>query len=219
MEINGYKLDEVDPRTGRPRLLARLLRTEGRRHDGVRLLDLQRRLPRAGPQPGRASAGSPTTRCSRTGASPGRTTAASCTTAPRPIPTAGRGRSGRSSIWWDEEKRRWVGLDRAGLRAGQAARLSAAARREGHGGHRRRPAVHHEARRRRLALRPGAVKDGPLPTHYEPVESPVGNLLYPQAGVQPDGASVRGAAQPPGAHADGRVSRWWPPRSGSPSTT
>ena len=31
----------------------RLLRVEGRRHDGVRLLDLQRRLPRAGPQPGR----------------------------------------------------------------------------------------------------------------------------------------------------------------------
>ena len=26
----------------------------------------------------------------------------------------------------------------------------------------------------------GAIKDGPLPTHYEPIESPVGNLLYPQ---------------------------------------
>src|SRR5262249_36192615 len=25
-----------------------------------------------------------------------------------------------------------------------------------------------------------AVKDGPLPVHYEPVESPVGNLLYPK---------------------------------------
>src|SRR5260370_28076433 len=24
------------------------------------------------------------------------------------------------------------------------------------------------------------VKDGPLPAHYEPVESPVGNLLYPK---------------------------------------
>ena len=27
---------------------------------------------------------------------------------------------------------------------------------------------------------PGGIKDGPLPTHYEPVESPVPNLLYPQ---------------------------------------
>ena len=75
----------------------RLLRAEGRRHDGVRLLDLQRRLPRAGPQPGpRAQAHRQPAR-SRSGASPGRTTAASCTTAPRPIPRAGRGRSGRSS--------------------------------------------------------------------------------------------------------------------------
>ena len=34
---------------------------------------------------------------------------------------------------------------------------------------------------------PGAVKDGPLPAHYEPVESPVGNLLYPRVDQQPDG--------------------------------
>jgi formate dehydrogenase major subunit len=27
---------------------------------------------------------------------------------------------------------------------------------------------------------PSGIKDGPLPTHYEPVESPVRNLLYPQ---------------------------------------
>ncbi len=25
----------------------------------------------------------------------------------------------------------------------------------------------------------GSLKDGPLPVHYEPLESPVGNLLYP----------------------------------------
>ena len=74
-----------------------LLRAEGRRHDGLRLLDLQRRLPRAGPQPGRTSARSTrATRSSRSGATPGRTTAGSCTTAPRPTPRAGRGPSGRS---------------------------------------------------------------------------------------------------------------------------
>jgi formate dehydrogenase major subunit len=32
---------------------------------------------------------------------------------------------------------------------------------------------------------PGAVKDGPLPVHYEPVESPVGNLLYPKQVCSP----------------------------------
>ena len=51
-EINGYRLNEIDPRTGQAAPGERLLRAEGRRLDGVRLLDLQRRLPRAGPQPG-----------------------------------------------------------------------------------------------------------------------------------------------------------------------
>jgi formate dehydrogenase major subunit len=30
-----------------------------------------------------------------------------------------------------------------------------------------------------------AIKDGPLPTHYEPVESPFGNLLYPKHNTNP----------------------------------
>ena len=61
---------------------------------------------------------------------------------------------------------------------------------------------------------PGAVKDGPLPTHYEPVESPVGNLLYPQQTSSPTVRIVRRAAQPPGARADGGISRWSPAPSG-----
>jgi formate dehydrogenase major subunit len=35
---------------------------------------------------------------------------------------------------------------------------------------------------------PGKCKDGPLPTHYEPVESPVGNAFYPN---QPASPTVR----------------------------
>ena len=62
---------------------------------------------------------------------------------------------------------------------------------------------------------PGAVKDGPLPTHYEPVESPVGNLLYPKQYVQPDGAdSSRARSTVLGRHADGRVPRRRHARSG-----
>jgi formate dehydrogenase major subunit len=30
-----------------------------------------------------------------------------------------------------------------------------------------------------------ALKDGPLPTHYEPIESPLGNLLYPRQAASP----------------------------------
>lgn len=29
------------------------------------------------------------------------------------------------------------------------------------------------------------LKDGPLPTHYEPIESPIGNELYPSRAVNP----------------------------------
>ncbi|TMM00293.1 MAG: formate dehydrogenase [Actinobacteria bacterium] len=32
---------------------------------------------------------------------------------------------------------------------------------------------------------PSGLLDGPLPTHYEPLESPVGNLLYPRMGANP----------------------------------
>ncbi len=32
---------------------------------------------------------------------------------------------------------------------------------------------------------PSGLKDGPLPTHYEPIESPVGNLLHPNRPINP----------------------------------
>jgi formate dehydrogenase major subunit len=32
---------------------------------------------------------------------------------------------------------------------------------------------------------PSGLLDGPLPTHYEPVESPLANLLYPEVGSNP----------------------------------
>src|SRR5947209_19049944 len=34
---------------------------------------------------------------------------------------------------------------------------------------------------------PSGMLDGPLPTHYEPIESPVSNRLYPQVGANPSG--------------------------------
>ena len=65
-------------------------------------------------------------------------------------------------VWWDAEKRRWVGLD-VPIRAGQAARLPTASGRDGHGRHRGHTALHHEGRRAGLAVRPQRIKDGPLP--------------------------------------------------------
>ena len=46
-------------------------------------------------------------------------------------------------LWWDEAQKKWVGPDDPGFRAGQAAVLPCPGRCGGHGGHRRRRAVYH----------------------------------------------------------------------------
>jgi formate dehydrogenase major subunit len=87
-------------------------------------------------------------------------------------------------VWWDSDKRRWVGLDEPDFELDKppdyepppgATGMAAIA-----GTH---PFI----------FKPDgvgwlyapAVKDGPLPTHYEPVESPLGNLLYPRQTCSP----------------------------------
>jgi formate dehydrogenase major subunit len=91
-------------------------------------------------------------------------------------------------IWWDAESRRWAGDDEPDFdpetppdyRPPHGAKgMSAIAgdqpfimKPDGVG----------------WLFAPGTVKDGPLPAHYEPVESPLGNLLYPR---QPTNPAVR----------------------------
>ena len=43
---------------------------------------------------------------------------------------------------------------------------------------------------------PGALLDGPMPTHYEPIESPVRNLLYPELGANPSAIRWKRPANP-----------------------
>jgi formate dehydrogenase major subunit len=90
-------------------------------------------------------------------------------------------------VWWDEATRRWEGFDTPdcerdkppGYRPPEGATGMAAI-----GGD--KPFI---TKPDGLGwLFAPAVKDGPLPTHYEPVESPVGNLLYPR---QPTSPTVR----------------------------
>jgi formate dehydrogenase major subunit len=88
-------------------------------------------------------------------------------------------------VWWDAKSLRWVGLDRPDFdpekppdyRPPPGARGMAAI------------AGNHPFILKPDGLgwlyAPGAVKDGPLPTHYEPVESPLGNLLYPKQTCNP----------------------------------
>jgi formate dehydrogenase major subunit len=83
-------------------------------------------------------------------------------------------------VWWDEEKGRWVGndvpdfvIDRApGSRPNPDLGGPAALAGD--------DAFIMQSDGKGWLFTPKGMVDGPLPTHYEPQESPVANALYPQ---------------------------------------
>jgi formate dehydrogenase major subunit len=85
-------------------------------------------------------------------------------------------------VWWDAEREKWTGNDtpdfvltkRPDMRPDWSKRPHGM---DALGGN--DPFIM-EADGRCLLFVPSGLKDGPLPTHYEPVESPVENQLYPQ---------------------------------------
>ena len=134
-------------------------------------------------------------------------------------------------VWWDAEQG-WTGHDVPDFEADKAPDYRPPEGARGPRGHGRRRAVHHAGRRQGLAAtRPPGLLDGPMPTHYEPHESPVANPLYAPAG-QPGPPGVQAHRQPlqppdgePGAevfpyvfttyrltehHTAGGMSRWLP---------
>jgi formate dehydrogenase major subunit len=93
-------------------------------------------------------------------------------------------------VWWDAEQRRWTGYDvpdfpltkppdyRAPEDGGEG--MAAICGDE--------PFIMMGDGRGWL-FSPSGLLDGPLPTHYEPVESPFANMLYPNVGANP--ATIR----------------------------
>jgi formate dehydrogenase major subunit len=83
-------------------------------------------------------------------------------------------------IWWDPEQQKWTGHDIPDFpvdrppdyRAGEGAKGMDAIDGDS-------PFIMHSDGKGWL-FAPTGVKDGPLPTHYEPIESPVNNPLYAQ---------------------------------------
>ena len=114
------------------------------------------------------------------GALPGRMIAASCITAPRHDPTARRGARRKKLVWWDGAEAGVDGTRQARLPPAQAAG--------------QRPTRTPPASTRSTATSPSSCtptasagstwhrgfKDGPLPAHYEPLESPVANRAVSQ---------------------------------------
>ena len=146
------------------------------------------------------------------------TTGGSSTTAPRPTPTASRGASARSTC--------------GGTRtpaAGSVTTSPTSRRPSGRTTCRRTDAKAQDATRRddpfvmqsdgkAWLFAPKGVQDGPLPTHYEPAESPVANALY-SAAVEPDQGGDPRALEPGQPVACPTSSRSRSPPTGSPSTT
>ena len=84
-------------------------------------------------------------------------------------------------VWWDADQKKWVGNDVPDFTATKAPDYRASGDSRGDdalGGD--KPFIMHPEGLGRLYV-PSGLKDGPLPTHYEPLESPVGNMLYPDA--------------------------------------
>jgi formate dehydrogenase major subunit len=84
-------------------------------------------------------------------------------------------------VWWDAEKKEWGGLDNADFKKDLAPNtpdnLATGKGVEALGGV--RPFTLHPDGVGWLFVASG-LKDGPLPTHYEPLESPIHNPLYKQ---------------------------------------
>ena len=167
-EING-----CDARRGEP--LAGLHGAEGRRLDGLRLLDLLRRLRRTASTRRRAASrtGSRSLRRARVGAGRGRRTGACSTTAPRPTPTGKPWSERKRYVWWDDgagevDRRTTCPTSRRTSAPDYVPPDGATAEDAIAGDH---PFVMQADGRGWLFVPQGLV-DGPLPTHYEPHESP-----------------------------------------------
>ena len=183
-EVNGYKLGDIDERTGEPRLLSGFgqLADDGSTASGCWIYcgvypepdrNRARERKRTGhplePEWGYAWPDNRRIMYNRASADPD-----------------GKPWSERKKlVWWDEAAKKWVGLDRPdydplkppSYRPPPDARGMAAIagnqpfimKGDGLG----------------WLYAPSKIKDGPLPAHYEPIESPVGNLLYPRQTSSP----------------------------------
>jgi formate dehydrogenase major subunit len=82
--------------------------------------------------------------------------------------------------WWDEQKQEWVGLDIPDFEKEKAPGYEPDWSQHPTGTDAlsgKQPFIMMADGRAQVFV-PGGLKDGPLPTHYEPIESPVRNALY-----------------------------------------
>jgi formate dehydrogenase major subunit len=83
-------------------------------------------------------------------------------------------------VWWDEEQRRWTGDDAPDFVPDRAPGSEPDPDLGGPAALAGNDAFIMQSDGKGWLFAPRGMVDGPLPTHYEPQESPVANALYPQ---------------------------------------
>jgi formate dehydrogenase major subunit len=86
----------------------------------------------------------------------------------------------KALVWWDEQEGRWTGHDVPDFPATTSPWYQPAPGARGPEALSGRDAFIMQADGKAWLFVPSGLTDGPLPTHYEPQDSPVPNLLYPQ---------------------------------------
>jgi formate dehydrogenase major subunit len=92
-------------------------------------------------------------------------------------------------VWWDEEQGRWTGYDVPDFPVDKPPGYRPADDAKGMDAIGGADPFIMMADGRAWLYSPSGLLDGPLPTHYEPIESPVDNVLYPKLGANP--AAIR----------------------------
>ena len=115
-------------------------------------------------------------------------------------------------VWWDAAEARWTGDDEPDFTKKKAPGYVPPPDAEGDAAIRGdAPFVMHPDGVGWIWV-PSGLKDGPLPAHYEPLESPVGNALYPDRPENPAARRLEGPgnafAQSPDARFPHVLSTW-----------
>ncbi len=91
----------------------------------------------------------------------------------------------KAYVWWDEDEKKWVGHDVADFEATKPPSYRAPAGATGPAGINGDDPFILQTDGKGWLFAPAGLADGPMPTHYEPVESPIENPLYPKQQANP----------------------------------
>ena len=106
-------------------------------------------------------------------------------------------------IWWDQEQSKWTGLDVPDFEPTKPPSYRAKPDATGMAAIDGDSPFIFKPDGKGWLFAPAGTKDGPLPTHYEPLESPVGNSLYAQQSnpaVQVEQSALNPIAPPQDPH-------------------